>query len=108
MWKRVKVLGIGLVLGGMFALWVAGPMIGSHVPIAGRLNVWASVMGGPIMGTAWGMGRYVPAINFGWLGLLLVPWHPIRPSVGTGLLTAVGLLLWFFAGFAAIAVAFWA
>jgi len=72
-----------------------------------RVMVWASVMGGPVVGTAWDMAAYHPAIYLGWLGLMLVPTHPARPHLATGLLTAAGLVLWFFAGFLTVMVAVW-
>jgi hypothetical protein len=105
--RRVKVLGIGLLLGAVFALWMAGPMMPSGMRIPDRLLVWASVMGGPVAGTAWGIAEFHPSIMLGWLGLLLIPAHPMRPCAVTGCVTVVGLSLWFFAGFLAIMVAVW-
>jgi hypothetical protein len=105
--RRIKVLGIGLLLGVAFSLWTAGPVIPPDMGIADRALIWASVMGGPIVGTAWGMAEFHPIIGLGWLGLLLAPAHPIRPHAATGCLTAVGLALWFFSGFLAVLVAVW-
>src|SRR5437868_6272547 len=78
--RRLKVLGIGLLLGAAFSLWVAGPVMPSGMAPAQRARVWAAVMGGPFVGTAWGMTTFYPAIGLGWLGLLLAPAHPLRPS----------------------------
>ena len=105
--RRLKVLGVGLLLGAAFALWVAGPMMPSSMPLAERAQVWASVMGGPIVGTAWGMAAFHSAIGLGWLGLLITLAHPLRPSLATAWLTLVGLGLWFFAGFVAMIAAVW-
>jgi hypothetical protein len=105
--RRLKVLGIGLLLGAAFALWVAGPMMPSGMDLADRALVWAHVMGGPIVGTAWGMAEFHPMIGLGWLGLFLAPAHPVRPHPVMGCLTVLGLALWFFAGFLAMMVAVW-
>jgi hypothetical protein len=71
-----------------------------------RALVWASVMGGPVVGTAWGLAD-IPCIGLGWLGLVLIPAHPLQPSAATGWVTASGLVLWYFAGFLAMMVAVW-
>jgi hypothetical protein len=105
--RRFKVLIIGLVLGVFFSLWVAGPMMPSGLPIGQRAWVWLYVMGGPIIGTAWGISDFHLPINLGWLGLMLIPAHPLRPNFGTSCLTLFGLSLWYFAGFLAIMVAVW-
>jgi hypothetical protein len=78
--RRLRVLGIGLSLGALFALWVAGPVMPPGMRLPDRALVWASVMGGPVVGTAWGMADFHPAILLGWLGLLLVPAHPAPPG----------------------------
>lgn len=105
--RRLRVLGAGLALGAAFALWVDGPMMPSGMQLSARAFVWASVMGGPIVGRAWGIDEYYQSISLGWLGLLLIPAHPLRPSVGTGCLTMLGFCLWFLAGFIAMMAAVW-
>jgi hypothetical protein len=100
--RRFSFLGVGLALGAVFSLWVAGPMMGSGI---GSAN-WAIVMGGPIGGTAWGMCEYYPIILVGWLGLLLIPAHPCCPHPATGCVTLLGFALWFFAGFLTLGVAY--
>jgi hypothetical protein len=102
--RRLPVLGSGLALGAAFALFVAGPTMPEGMRLADRVLVWATVMGGPVVGTAWDMGS---GISLGWLGLLLIPAHPVRPSVATGCITLLGLALWFFAGFVTVVVAVW-
>jgi hypothetical protein len=104
---RLAVLVPGLAAGAIFALFVAGSMMPPGLRLADRFLVWASVMGGPIVGTAMGMAEFYPFIGLGWLGLFLVPAHPICPSVATGWVTAFGLALWFFAGFMAMMTAAW-
>jgi len=66
--------------------------------------VWLWLMGGPIIPTACGITNLFPVINLGWLGLLLIPAHPVRPCKATGCMTLFGLALWFFAGFLALMV----
>ncbi len=105
--RRLLVLGAGTAVGAAFALLIAGPVMPESMKFADRFLIWCSLMGGPIVGTAWGMAEFHPSIMLGWLGLLLIPAHPIRPSLATGCVTAVGLFLWFFAGFLAMMVAVW-
>jgi hypothetical protein len=64
-------------------------------------------MGGPIVGTALGLVKFDPAIGLGWLGLFLMPTHPLYPNTGTGWVTVVGLLLWLFAGFWTVMLGAW-
>jgi hypothetical protein len=104
---RLPVLGAGVALGATFALFMAGPMMPSGMRFADRVLVWAFVMGGPIVGTAWGMAAFHPIINLGWLGLFLIPAHPARPCLATGCVTMVGLFVWFFVGFVGVMVAVW-
>jgi hypothetical protein len=104
---RLSFLGVGLALGATFSLWVAGAMIFPGTGFAERVMTWAFVMGGPIVGTAWGMGEYHPIILLGWLGLLMIPAHPCHPHPATGCVTLLGFSLWFFAGFLTVMVAVW-
>src|SRR5437879_12456522 len=91
MLRRFTVFGIGLIRGAVFALIVAGQVMPSEMDLPTRAFVWASVMGGPIAGTAWGLFGFHPSIGLGWLGLLLILAHPLRPSVITGCATLLGL-----------------
>jgi hypothetical protein len=102
--RRLAVLGPGIVVGAIFALFVAGPMMPS-IRAADRLLVFTSIMTGPVIGTAWGMAEFHPIISLGWLGLLLMPAHPVRPCIVNGCMTVFGLALWFFSGFLAMMVA---
>jgi hypothetical protein len=105
--RRVAVLVIGLLFGAIFSLLVAGPVMPSGMSLANRALVWASVMGGPIVGTAWGMPEYHPSLLLGWLGLLLLPAHPMCPHAVTAWVTLLGFSLWFFAGWLAMMDAVW-
>ena len=105
--RRLSVLGIGLILGAAGSLWVAGIMMPTNTSLAERLVTWVYVMGGPIMGTAWGMGDLFAVIPLGWLGLLLIPAHPCYPHPVTACFTLLGLCVWFFAGFCAVMAAVW-
>ncbi len=107
MLRRLKVVGIGFALGAVFALWVALSQMPSNMSVGDRAFAWAAIISGPILGSAWGMVTYHPTISVGWLGLLLVPAHIARPHWATGLVTAGGLIMWFFAGFVAVMVATW-
>lgn len=106
--RRIKVLGIALFLGAVFSLWTAGTQVPMGLRFSERVFVWASVMGGPIMGTIWGVaGPSQSFLMLGWLGALLVPAHFLKPCVATGCLTMLGFSLWFFAGFVEIILSAW-
>jgi hypothetical protein len=107
MLRKLKVLGVGLILGAVFALLVAGPMMPAGMRLSDRALIWASVMSGPIIGTVWGWAEFNLYIKLGWFGLLLIPAHPLRPNIGTACVTVLGLLFWFFAGFLAVMEAVW-
>lgn len=102
--QRLKVVGYGILTGATFALLVAGLTMPSGMSLWNRAESWIVIMGGPIMSWVWAI-RSVPIIELGWLGMCLIPAHPIRPHWATGLLTLIGLVLWFFAGFITIIAA---
>jgi hypothetical protein len=103
--KRLKVIGIGLVIGAIFSLFVAGVMMPWAMTVGDRIVVWAGVMSGPILGTAWEMHPFHTFICLGWLGLILILAHPVYPKTATACITLVGLLLWFLVGFVEMMVA---
>jgi hypothetical protein len=105
--RWLKVLDIGLLLGAAFALWVAGPLMPSGMPLADRAFVWASVMGGPIVGTGPGMAVLHVPFGLGWVGVLLMPAHALWPNAAGGCVTVCGLVLWFLAGFLGMMAAVW-
>ena len=96
MTRRIKVLGIGFGIGLLFSVVLA---LGAGGPFH---EAFAMIAGGPVVGSALGMGRYYPIISFGWLSLLPMAAHPCRPSVLTGCITVVGLLLWFCTGYVSL------
>jgi hypothetical protein len=105
--QRLRGLAVGLILGSGFSLFTAGPMMPSGLGVADRAYVWAIVMAGPVLATAWGLADFTPVIHLGWLGLPLILLHPLHPSWGTGVLAAIGFALWFFVGFLAVMEAAW-
>jgi hypothetical protein len=105
--RRFKVLGIGLMLGVGFSLWTVGAMMSSGMDFPVRVELFAAVMGGAFTGTVWELAAFHTFISLGWLGLLLVPAHPLRPGMLTASLTLLGFGLWFLAGFLSVIVAVW-
>lgn len=105
--RRLKVLGIGVLFGAAFSLYVAALQMPSNWDLVERAWAWVFVMGGPIVGTWWGMATFHLGIGLGWLGLLLAPSHALWPNSATAAFTLVGLGLWFVAGFLTIVVAMW-
>ena len=59
-------------------------------------TAWAYILAGPL--TAGILHALHWSTPVGWLGLILVWAHPIRPHPLTGLATGLGLALWCFAG----------
>src|ERR1700719_2122928 len=88
--RSLPVLGIDIALGAASSLWIAGTLMPAGLGIADRAMTWLIVMGGPIVGTAWGMAEFHPAILLGWLGLLMIPAHPCHPHPATGCVTLLG------------------
>jgi hypothetical protein len=82
-------------------------MMPSGLQLQGRILVWTWVMGGPVVGSSWGLAEFSPVIALGWLGLLLISAHPLQPGMSTGCVTLVGFSLWYFAGFWTIMMAAW-
>ncbi len=104
---KYKIVYIGLILGGIFALFVTGTMMPSGLSLGTRAFVWASVMGGPVLGTVWGTDRVHPSIWLGWYGLFLILIHIIYPNKATRCLTILGFFFWYYAGFLTVMVAAW-
>jgi hypothetical protein len=95
--ERLWVLAVGFLVGAMFAtLFSFGP-VPQDGNWSGRFFTFAVIMGGPIWASGAGLRYWF--FDLGWIGLLLIPAHPIKPHVVTVFLTAIGLAFWFFAGF---------
>lgn len=107
MLSRFKFIGIHLLFGAVLALIVAGPMMPTEMDFRGRSFVWISVMSGPVVGTEWGINDFRTPIVLGWLGLLLIPVHSLRPNVIMGCVSSLGFLLWFIIGFLTMMEAVW-
>jgi len=100
LFQRFLALGIGLFGGALFALIVTFTFIPSDVKFSDRLFSWAVVMCGPFAGTGWGLlPHFWSFILPGWLGLLLIPLHAVRPNAQTFCATIFGFLMWYYSGF---------
>jgi hypothetical protein len=105
--RRLKVVGIGLLLGAVFSLFVAFCMMPPRWGLSDRAQVWLLVMGGPIVGSREGMAEFHQSIGWGWSGIVLIPAHFLYPHPATACVTLFGYALWFFAGFVTIMVMVW-
>src|SRR5262249_17233572 len=108
--RRLKVLGPGVLLGAVFALWVAWAQMPSRWPLADRAVIWATVMGGPISAGCWSFCgfRGCPGLDLLCLfTLLVVPLHPLHPNVATGCASGLGLCSWFVVGFGTAIAIVW-
>jgi hypothetical protein len=99
--QRPKIIGPGLVIGSLLALCLAAWLLPPNFGFQGRelMWTWVAIMGGPVLGTSEIFGPFPWITGLGYLGLLLIPAHPTRPHGATGLVTVIGFLLWFLAGF---------
>jgi hypothetical protein len=107
--QRLIIIGPGLALGSLLALCLAASLLpASFDPQGGTLMwTWVVIVGGPVLDAFNGYADTSSVTALGWLGLLLIPAHPARPHWATGLVTAIGLLLWFFVGYFAALMALW-
>jgi hypothetical protein len=97
LWRRVQVLGIGIVVG----------VVASAVYLRVTQEMWdwellGCAVCGPITANYMGM---VETASFGWVGGLMAVAHPLRPNGSMGIITVVGLAFWFVSGFAALELA---
>lgn len=98
--QRLRIIGPGLALAALLALCLAALLLPPSSSPQGLevMVIWVVIMGGPVFDTLKGLTNAPLLTALGWLGLLLIAAHPSRPHWATGLLTVIGLLLWFFAG----------
>jgi len=109
--RRLSVLVPSLVLG---AAWAGLNALGSMPAgwgVADRLWAWAYMLTGPVFHIILGGGPVPDVVGLtvalGWLGLPAMAAHPLRPSVTTGILTALGAFFWFASGIVTMIMAVW-
>ena len=105
--ERFSVLAIVAGVGAAILAMVAMTQLPTDWGWADRLSYWGLMLAGPVWGSSLGMGEHHSFIAFGWLGLPLAMAHPLKPHAVSGVLTVVGVALWFWAGFLSIIVAGW-
>lgn len=101
-WRRFRVLACVLLAGGIVSFLLA---LFFNVEKGFPGTAWMVILAGPLNARAFFPFSW--AIPLGWLGLVLVWAHPIRPHVITGVATALGLALWLFAGWLIYMVGAW-
>lgn len=112
--RRSVALGIALALGCLFSGCTATTQIPDSISAGERLRVFAAMMAGPFCPYAL-LGAvdlsYSPIALWQALGVLSIPLilaHPVKPSVTTACISAVGLVFWFWAGFISVIYCFYA
>jgi hypothetical protein len=97
---RLRVIGIGVAIGAVFALAMAFGVTRSGNDLVYFPISWAMIMTGPMSGTAYGAMSMAPMLMIpGWIGVLLIPAHSIKPGPLTAFLTFLGFALWYWSGF---------
>ncbi|MCI0378062.1 MAG: hypothetical protein L0215_10670 [Gemmataceae bacterium] len=110
--SRLKVVGLGLLLGSLFAGCSAATQLPSTWDFAAKFDGWIWFMSGPLCTIVMGISEVShPLIRscllLAILTMPLIVAHPIRPSLATACLTFMGLAFWFAASFLTIIWAVW-
>ena len=101
----------GFHVGCLLSLWCVTQMQ-SEWDTSERVRGWLLLMSGPFclfeMGVKEVSRPFVePCCGLGFIGMLLLFAHPIRPSLITAVWTILGFLLWFLASFVSVRAAVW-
>jgi hypothetical protein len=109
--RRLSVIGPALLLGAAWAGLYALTGLPEGWEWSARLEAWVSMLTGPIFilvlsGKAALSPMGVP-ICLGWLGLPALAAHPLRPLLGTGVVTALGTFFWFASGILTMIMCVW-
>jgi hypothetical protein len=112
--RRWVGVGIGLALGCLFSGCTATTQIPDSTGVGDRLLVFAGMLTGPFCAYVL-LGAtdlsYSPIRIWQTLGLFSIPLiaaYPVRPSVVTACVSAIGLAFWFWAGFISVIYCFYA
>jgi hypothetical protein len=97
-WRRARLFLLGQVLGWTFATLAALLLSNPHFNLFGYF--WVTISLGPLTGRLGAFPMCGIPMAFWWVTVFLIPAHPIYPSRWTGTLTMLGLLCWYFQGFA--------
>jgi hypothetical protein len=112
--QRLVSIGIGVALGCLFSGCTATTQVPPSTAAEIRVLAFIGTMAGPfcayVLLGAVDLQPSPIAIwqMFGILSIPLIVAHPIRPSVVTGCISAVGLVFWFWAGLISIIYCFYA
>ena len=102
--ERWAVVLPGIIIGATLAgVWCAAEVPG---PVRNRAEGFVVVAAGPFAGLFHGAPSCLCPVALLALPAMLA--HPLRPRPWTGVVTAVGLALWFLAGWAELAVLLYA
>lgn len=112
--RRFVGVGIGVVLGCLISGCTAATQIPDSSSAGVRLRVFAGMMTGPFCATIL-LGRadlsHSPIVLWQALGVFSMPLlaaYPIRPSVATACISAIGLAFWFWAGYISVVYCYYA
>ena len=109
--RRLKVLSIGIALGALLLALRAIADFPSTWSFGQRVQVWGQMMSGPLflasLGHSYPPTAVAVAATLAWLSSPLLFAYAVRPGVLSGALTLFALFWWFVAGWITMIMATW-
>jgi len=94
---RFRILAIGMAALG-FLSWTNA--LAFHMKgVVQIAEFWALNMLGPLGSIYLDRGTAAGSLTIGWLLVMMIAAHPLRPSTTTAVITIIGCSLWWFLGF---------
>lgn len=111
--SRLKIVGMGLLVGAFFSGCCTLTQLPSDWSLSKKVVGWLWFMSGPFCVFVMGINEIthpfvVSCVLLGFIGMLLLFAHPLRPSRFTAVVSILGLILWFLASFITVIWAVWA
>src|SRR5262245_48215349 len=112
--QRTKVVGLGFLVGAVLTSWFCAFELPSGMRLLDRLELQGMMFSGPFAVVWFQMrvGDWVvgpPSVSVsGFLAPLLILAHPMKPNWWTAVISVVGIVWWFFAGFVVVVISVWA
>lgn len=110
--SRFYVVGFGFLVGSILSGCSAVTLLPSNWGTIQKIKGWLWFMSGPFclyeMGVWEMLHPFVDlCVRLGFLGMLLLFAHPLRPSLITAGLTLLGFFFWFLASFFSVVCVVW-
>ena len=110
--SRLKVVGIGFLLGALFSGCCTATQLPSSWDLSKKVDGWLWFMSGPFCMFVMGIDEVghpfvASCVLLGFVAILLLFAHPLRPSWVTAVVSILGLMLWFLASFFTVIWTVW-